>query len=120
VLINMLVNMDNTFEAAKHTPCAEKEGGAVASIGTMNDVDFMQMADETHDTMAVKEREREHRRMWVEDEWTRHVTPAAQLRQSGGFKPGITLLEWWRENANHFPAVSELARIILCILASQI
>jgi hypothetical protein len=42
------------------------------------------------------------------------------LRQSGGFKHGITLLDWWRESANHFPVVSELARIILCIHASQI
>jgi hypothetical protein len=42
------------------------------------------------------------------------------LGQSGGFKPGITLLDWWRENANHFPVVSELARIILCIPDSQI
>jgi hypothetical protein len=67
VLINMLVNMDNTIVAAKHTPCADKECGAVASIGTMNGVDFMQMADETHNTMAVEERERDHRRMLVED-----------------------------------------------------
>jgi hypothetical protein len=71
VLINMLVNMDSTIEAAKHTPCASKEGGAVASIGTVNDVNFMQMADETHDTMAVEEREWDHRRMLVEDEWAR-------------------------------------------------
>jgi hypothetical protein len=120
VLINILVNMDNNIEAAKHIPCADKEGGTVASIGIVNDVDFMQMADETHDTMAVEERERDHRRMLVEDEWARYVTAAAQLRQSGGFKLGITLLDWWRENANHFPVVSELARIILCIHASQI
>jgi hypothetical protein len=64
----MLVNMDNTIEAAKHTPCVDKEGGALASIGIVNDVDFMHMADETHDTMAVEERERDHRRMLVEDE----------------------------------------------------
>jgi hypothetical protein len=42
------------------------------------------------------------------------------LRQSGGFKPDITLLDWWSENANHFLVVSELARIILCIPTSQI
>jgi hypothetical protein len=104
----------------EETQVVDKEGGAVASIGIVNDVDFMQMADETHDTMAVEERERDHRKMLVEDEWARYVTAAAQLRQSGGFLPGITLLDWWRENANHFPFVSELARIILCILASQI
>jgi hypothetical protein len=99
---------------------ADKEGRDVASIGTVNDVDFMQMADETHNTMAVEERERNHRRMLVEDDWARYVTAAAQLRQSGGFKPDITLLDWWRENANHFHVVSELARIIMCIPASQI
>jgi hypothetical protein len=77
VLINMLVNMDNTIEAAKHTPCADKESGVVASIGTVNDVDFMQMVDETHDTMAVEEREWDHRMMLVEDEWARYVIAAA-------------------------------------------
>jgi hypothetical protein len=77
VLINMFVNMDNTIEASKHTPCADKEGGVVASIGTVNDVDFMHMADDTHDTMAVKEGERDHRRMLVEDEWARYVNAAA-------------------------------------------
>jgi hypothetical protein len=70
--------------------------------------------------MAVEERERDHRKMLVEDEWARYVTAAAQLRHNGGFKPGITLIDWWRENANHFRAVSELARVILCILACQI
>jgi hypothetical protein len=120
VLINMLVNMDNTIEAATHTPCADKEGGAVASIGTVNDVDFMHMADETHDAMAVEERERDHRMMLVEDEWARYVTAATRLRQSGGFKHGITLLDWWRENANHFLVVSQLARIMMCIHVSQI
>jgi hypothetical protein len=90
----MLVNMDNIIEAAKHTPCADKEGGAVASIGTVNDVDFMQIiADVTHDTMAVEERERDYRRMLVEDEWARYVIAVAQLRQSGGFKLGTTLFD---------------------------
>jgi hypothetical protein len=112
--------MDNTIEAAKQNPCGDKEGRAIASIGTVNDVDFMEMAHETHDTMAVEERERDHRRMFVEDEWARYVIAAAHLRQSGGFKPAITLLDRWRVNANHFLVVSELARIILCILASHI
>jgi hypothetical protein len=94
----MLVDMDNSIEATKHTLCADKEGGAVASIGTVNAVDFMHMADETHDTMAVDERERDHHRMLVENEWPPYVTTAAQLTQSAGFKPGITLLDWWREN----------------------
>jgi hypothetical protein len=93
VLISMPVNMDNTTEAARHLPCADKEGGAVASIGNVNDVDFMQMADEMHDTMVVEERERDPRRMLVEDELARYVTAAAQLRQSGGFKRGMTLLD---------------------------
>ena len=49
----------------------------------------------------------------VQRELLQYFTPVASAPE------GVTCLEWWHENAMHYPIISEFAASVLCVPASQ-
>eukprot|EP00873_Tetraselmis_striata_P028870 jgi/Tetstr1/449134/TSEL_036344.t1 len=121
VLLEALLTLHRTMEEAKQAASdAERAAGDGGTAGDEAEDDLDLMRDEEPDEGALELMAEDNRKHMVEAEWSRYLTKASQLRKAGGFEKGKTVLDWWRMHHADFPLVAELARLLLCIPASQI
>eukprot|EP00873_Tetraselmis_striata_P029455 jgi/Tetstr1/449719/TSEL_036787.t2 len=121
VLLEALLTMHRTMEEAKQAAGdAERAAGDGGTAGDEAEDALDLMRDGEPDEGALELMAEDNRKRMVEAEWSRYLTKASQLRKAGGFEKGKTMLDWWRMHHADFPLVAELARLLLCIPASQI
>eukprot|EP00873_Tetraselmis_striata_P017127 jgi/Tetstr1/437391/TSEL_026075.t2 len=121
VLLEALLTLHRTMEEAKQAVGdAERAAGDGGTAGDEAEDDLDLMRDEEPDEGALELMAEDNMKHMVEAEWSRYLTKASQLRKAGGFEKGKTVLDWWRMHHADFPLVAELARLLLCIPASQI
>eukprot|EP00873_Tetraselmis_striata_P008534 jgi/Tetstr1/428798/TSEL_018785.t1 len=121
VLLEALLTLHRTMEEAKQAAGdAERAAGDGGTAWDEAEDDLDLMRDEEPDEGALELMAEDNRKHMVEAEWSRYLTKASQLRKAGGFEKGKNVLDWWRMHGADFPLVAELARLLLCIPASQI